>query len=81
MNYALVDGTALRRRSGSDSSRATCARKVASSCSLGSNRRRDLVDNIRAVLLLLAEKWIQESGVADVVAKFPMLEEDVHGFP
>ena len=65
----------------SDSSRATRARRCASSCAFGANRCGDLIHDIAHVLLLFAEKRIEESGIADVMPQFAMLEEDVHGFP
>ena len=39
------------------------------------------VDDIAGVLLRLPEKRIEKSGIADVVAQFAMLEEDVHRLP
>src|SRR4029077_17838124 len=48
---------------------------------LGSDRVRDLLDNVAGVLLLFSEKWVEEPGVADVIAEFAMLEKDVNGLP
>ena len=38
-------------------------------------------DDVGCFLLFLAEKWIEKAGVADIVAQFAMLEEDVHSLP
>ena len=65
----------------SASSPATCARSFASSSDLDPNRRRHFAYDIVRLLLFLAEKWIEETGVAHVVAQFAMLEEHVHRLP
>ena len=49
--------------------------------SLESNGCGDFFDDIARVLLRFAQKWIQECRVAGVIPEFPMLEEDVYGFP
>ena len=41
----------------------------------------NLIDYIGGRLFLLAQEWVEERGIAHIVAEFIVLEEDVHGFP
>src|SRR5580658_557062 len=49
--------------------------------SLETDRISHLFDNIARLLLFLTQKWIQEAGVAYIIPKLPMLEENVHCLP
>ena len=48
---------------------------------LHSNGRGNLGDNIKRFLLVFAEKRVQESGFANVMAQFAVFEKNVNGFP
>src|SRR5271165_2990342 len=45
------------------------------------DRRGHLLEDGGRFLLLVPEKWVEEFGLADILAEFAMLEEDMHGFP
>ena len=81
LRQALMDGTRGARRSVPIPRCATRARRRASSCAL---TRMDAATSSTislGLLFLFAEKRIEESGFADVIPQFPMLEENVHRLP
>src|SRR5208282_1144594 len=45
------------------------------------NRSSDFSDDVHSFLLVFSEERVEKAGVADVVAQFAALKENVNGFP
>ena len=77
----LVNRQRRSRRCAPPRSRATCARRAASSSTFIRIDDGDLAHEVGRRLLLASQERIEKSRLADLVAQLAMLEEDVHRLP